>query len=111
MKALPMKRNAKAGLDPCEPHEATHVQLHYPGGPYPYRLIPVENRANPAKREGPLWTWNGDTDKPTLHPSILTRGGERDARCHSFVQDGKVKFLRDCEHELAGQTVDLLDVD
>ncbi|WP_019573378.1 DUF6527 family protein [Curvibacter lanceolatus] len=28
-------------------------------------------------------------------------------RCHSFVTDGRIQFLSDCTHELAGQTVDL----
>lgn len=28
-------------------------------------------------------------------------------RCHSFVRDGKIEFLNDSTHSLAGQTVDL----
>lgn len=28
-------------------------------------------------------------------------------RCHSFVRDGKIEFLSDSTHKLAGQTVDL----
>ena len=28
-------------------------------------------------------------------------------RCHSFVTDGKIRFLNDCTHEMAGETVDL----
>ena len=31
--------------------------------------------------------------------------------CHSFVNDGQVQFLDDCTHELAGQTLLLLDVE
>ena len=27
--------------------------------------------------------------------------------CHSFVTDGRIQFLADCTHALAGQTVDL----
>ena len=27
--------------------------------------------------------------------------------CHSFVRDGRIEFLSDCTHELAGQTVEL----
>ena len=37
------------------------------------------------------------------------RGGEfegADKRCHSFVKDGKVQFLGDCDHALAGQTLE-----
>ncbi len=73
----------------------------------------------------PLWKWNGDRDRPTLEPSILVRGtvritdAERDRIlsgetivptplvCHSFVRDGRIQFLGDCTHALAGQTVDL----
>lgn len=72
--------------------------------------------------DGPRWTWNGSLDAPTLSPSILvTRpavpnpepGFEEFAqalRCHSFVRDGRIQFLSDCSHALAGQTVDLPEV-
>jgi len=30
--------------------------------------------------------------------------------CHSFITDGKIQFLSDCTHHLAGQTVDLNDI-
>lgn len=30
--------------------------------------------------------------------------------CHSFVQSGRIQFLSDCTHALAGQTVDLPDL-
>jgi hypothetical protein len=29
--------------------------------------------------------------------------------CHLFVTDGRIQFLGDCTHALAGQTVDLPD--
>ena len=75
------------------------------------------------------WTWNGDLDLPTFTPSLLVHmtkwhgtfeehgkwtrpthanvepGGQ--ATCHSFVTDGRIQFLGDCTHHLAGQTVDL----
>lgn len=50
------------------------------------------------------WQFNGDFNNPTISPSILVTG---EKRCHSFVKDGKIKFLSDCDHELKGQTVDL----
>lgn len=81
---------------------------------------------------GPRWGWNGDVNKPTFTPSILVRMGHyaysepRDTCwctynqahpeklspftcqiCHSFVIDGRIQFLGDCTHALAGQTVDL----
>jgi hypothetical protein len=30
--------------------------------------------------------------------------------CHSFVTDGKIQYLSDCTHAMAGQTVDLLEI-
>ena len=73
------------------------------------------------------WAWNGDLDLPTFTPSILIRGNQwpkdeypehhkpahsrvapgDDTICHSFVTGGRVQFLSDCTHALAGQTVDL----
>jgi hypothetical protein len=44
-------------------------------------------------------------EAPTFEPSILVEGAR--SRCHSFVREGRIKFLSDCTHELAGQTVDL----
>ncbi len=74
---------------------------------------------------GPEWTWNGSTTAPTFRPSVKVTGvqwamgqafrknthaqvpaGEQTI-CHSFVTDGRIEFLGDCTHELAGQTVDL----
>lgn len=71
------------------------------------------------------WTWNGDAEHPTFSPSVLYNGvqwGPADEFfkpnhrgippggsivCHSFVTDGRIQFLGDCTHILAGQTVDL----
>lgn len=72
------------------------------------------------------WTWNGDRVRPTFTPSVLAHPhqtvvdpdlvGEAlwasenvrmTPRCHSFVTDGRIAFLDDSTHPLAGQTVDL----
>lgn len=82
---------------------------------------------------GPRWEYNDNPDRPTLTPSILVRTGHHvDGKttdcwcaynaqhpddpdpfhctvCHSFVTDGMIRFLDDCTHALAGQTVDLPD--
>lgn len=52
------------------------------------------------------WTWNGDTESPTFNPSLLCTD-DGSARCHSFIRAGRIEFLSDCSHALAGQTVDL----
>lgn len=93
--------------------------------------VPVE--PNGGK---PSWTWNDDPVRPTFRPSLLVRSGhyvpgqpaaadcymcKRNAAtreaggsvgfecgiCHSYVTDGRIEFLSDCTHPLAGQTVDL----
>lgn len=82
---------------------------------------------------GPRWGWNGNAEKPTFTPSILVSGYDLTPQgranldawraagcprpapeldrvptvCHSFVTDGRIQFLGDCTHDLAGQTVDL----
>jgi hypothetical protein len=75
------------------------------------------------------WTFNDDLERPTFTPSVLTGGVQWDTElyphfqkrkdrhpnvavgdrivCHSFVTDGRIQFLGDCTHVLAGQTVDL----
>ena len=79
------------------------------------------------------WTWNGNVDAFTLQPSVLFQSGHFDpyrrpdkacwctynaehpdepatfkcVRCHSFVTDGKIAFLGDSTHALAGQTVEI----
>lgn len=65
--------------------------------------IPVE-KPNPAN--GAMWSFNGDLDRPTFSPSLHLVGF-----CHSFVTDGRIQFLSDCTHALAGQTVDLPEVE
>jgi hypothetical protein len=58
------------------------------------------------------WTYNGDGDNPTVSPSILVTGGAAPAyRCHSFIRNGKIEFLADCSHPLAGRTVDLPELE
>ncbi len=54
------------------------------------------------------WTFSGDADSPTFRPSLHVKTD--DSCCHSFVTAGRIKFLADCSHALAGQTVDLPDV-
>ncbi|QVW28609.1 hypothetical protein pEaSNUABM8_00112 [Erwinia phage pEa_SNUABM_8] len=97
----------------------------------------VRHTVNVKTSSGPQWQWNGNTDKPTLSPSVLVRSGhyvdghtgdcwctylaehpEEDPAdvftcgvCHSFVRDGRIEFLSDCTHALAGQTVDLPELE
>jgi hypothetical protein len=113
MKAKPLKAVAGGrGYEPCDAADATHIQLHFPG-PFPNRILPVMQKGTRAGTGN--WTWNGDTERPTLKPSILTHAEFGEARetkvCHSYVNDGRIQFLSDCTHEYRDQTVDLLEVE
>lgn len=60
---------------------------------------------------GPLWSFNGDLERPTFDPSLMYyRDSYGMPRCHLYVREGKIIFLPDCEHELKGQTVEMEDV-
>ena len=124
MKARPMKLIYGEGYIESAISEATHVKLNFPG-PVGTLHLPVILRGT---RDGTnCWTWNGDTESPTLKPSVLHEGTlpmtdaeyqgamsgtpvePRPYRCHTWVTDGKAQFLDDCSHELRGQTVDMLE--
>lgn len=62
--------------------------------------------------KGPNWTWNKDYLKPTVSPSINCKMGKDGKEiCHHFIKDGEIRFLTDCTHKLAGQTVALPGLD
>lgn len=72
-----------------------------------FNTVPSPNGIGGPK---PVWSFNGDMDRPTFSPSMLVRSVDADlkpTRCHSFVRDGRIEFLSDCGHSLAGQTVEL----
>lgn len=61
----------------------------------------------PNPLTGAKWTWNGDVDKPTVSPSV---NYPNRPRCHFHIREGRIEYCGDCDHPLAGQTVDLPDV-
>ena len=61
---------------------------------------------------GPTWDFvNKNEDTPTFSPSVrlfeIEKDNARVTLCHYFIKEGKLQFLHDCAHDLAGQTVDL----
>lgn len=50
------------------------------------------------------WTFDGNMEEPTVAPSLLFLANKR---CHLFVTKGTIVYLKDCEHYLAGKTVDM----
>lgn len=84
------------------------------------KVLPIENDPGTYCFECPgcgclhkinsTWAYNGNAGKPTLSPSVLVRSFDdvgTPTICHSFVKDGKIQYLNDCTHSLAGQTVEL----
>jgi hypothetical protein len=57
------------------------------------------------------WQITGDSNNPTFSPSVLVQGSGANKHCHSFVRNGKIEYLSDCNHSLAGQTIDLPDLE
>lgn len=63
-----------------------------------------------VKGKGDVWDFNHDYQNPTFSPSLLTRKNTPQ-QCHLYMKNGKIEFLSDCCHALAGETVDVPDVE
>lgn len=105
MKAKTVKIVDGEGYVECPIEEATHLTINIPG-PTGVLTLPVITAG--SRKDTGCWTWNGDLVSPTLRPSVLTKGHK--FRCHSWINDGAAQFLGDCSHDMAGQTVELLEV-
>lgn len=116
------------------------IKEHGEGSGYYSFICPGcgSEHAIPTKGANP-WGFNGSVDSPTFTPSILVTGGHyvtgqegkpcwctynteqiakgeepsgfQCLRCHSYVTDGKIQYLSDCSHSLAGQTVELPNIE
>lgn len=107
------------------------VKIHLYGNGYATFRCPGCNDLHAISVNVGSWTWDGSLTAPTISPSILERSGHfakpgdcwctynaehpdeqvsfRCHICHSFIKNGKIEFLNDCTHSLAGKTVDLPD--
>lgn len=107
-------------------HQPGYIGLWCPGCGESHWLT-----VGPSHVPGTNWGWNGDVEKPTITPSLLVRSGHyvpgagkahcwcnpapdgkewgfKCTHCHSFIENGQIRFLNDCSHELAGETVDMV---
>lgn len=111
MKVKPLKNNPDGqGMIACEPTEATHLQLRIPSHMLQDRLIEIKIGKTIFGKD--IWSWNGDVERPTLAPSILTeeKWAGKPFRCHSYIKNGIVEFLGDCTHVNKNRTMSLLEV-
>lgn len=61
------------------------------------------------KKDGGHHEFNMDLDNPTVTPSLnqnFTVGN----KCHSYIKNGMIEFIYDCDHVMAGQTVPLPEI-
>ena len=56
-----------------------------------------------------LWTFDGNWDEPTFHPSMFSNADfwatPHHPSCHSFLQQGYWHYLSDCSHSMANLIV------
>lgn len=94
------------------------------------RSCDAPHSLNVGAGTGPRWGYNSNAEAPTFTPSVLVQHDQWEPPattldiaekirigeikqtkvakvCHSFVTDGRIQYLGDCTHGLAGQTVDL----
>lgn len=114
-----------------------HPCVDVEGGPVVAHMVMCPACGNGHRFDATRWTFDGNFEEPTFSPSMLVRfvanppfapgtddyargpddkyllgpdgrlAGAKDMVCHSFVRNGRIEFLSDCTHELAGQTVEL----
>ena len=88
---------------------ATHLRIIFPSAVPSVirtRYVPITSEDKAVKP----WSWNGDLDRVSISPSILTvwegddENGLRIKHVrHSVIKGGIIQFQRDCTHELAGK--------
>lgn len=83
-------------------------------------IVPTGDTYIPGGSSVGAWAFDGSLDRPTLTPSVLIHPSGRlgpdgvvyqTHRCHSIITDGRVGFCGDSTHGLAGQTVELPELE
>lgn len=62
-----------------------------------------------------IWKFNGDLERPTFYPAVLAPSIDEATGqpiiCHFYVDLGRIRYLPDCTHELAGKQVELPELE
>ena len=95
MKARPVKVVVGVGYVAASIEDATYLTLNFPG---PVGLLTLPVIRSGSRDDSGSWTWNGDVEKPTIRPSVLTTMEHKGLRCHTWVNDGKAQFLAGLSH-------------
>lgn len=84
--------------------ETTGYMIYCPGCKQGHHFNLKEKNPNGVGGFQAVWKFDGNLESPTFSPSLLCQGI---IRCHIFVEQGKIRFLDDCSHELRGKIIDL----
>lgn len=64
-----------------------------------------------------FWSFNGDMESPGFRPNLLISAFKvvgtqvvRVTKCHSNIRAGRIEYLLDSDHDLAGESIELPDV-
>ena len=85
------------------------VQFHHPQYLYWCEGCGYEH-AFALLSEGGHHKFNGDLNNPTVVPSLV-EDNTPGRKCHSFIENGFIRYLGDCWHDLKGKIIELPDVD
>lgn len=66
--------------------------------------LPIGPGESPYASPGNKWSFDGNLEAPTLHPSVKSNLD------HFWVKNGEIQFCPDARHPLAGQTVPMEDM-
>lgn len=58
----------------------------------------------------PVWNISMNLDSPSVDPSLMI-DKDTDTQCHLIIKEGKIHYCDDCRHELAGQTVEMENIE
>ena len=74
------------------------------------RPIPLQVDVMDTDRGPAVFSWNKDTESPTINPSVgLHLADSWDCQCHFFVRDGVAEHCSDSEYP--NQSIPLIDLE
>jgi hypothetical protein len=59
-------------------------------------------------KDEPRWNYNGHAKYPTFNPSLVSI--DNGVVCHLHLDNGVIRFLKECTHDLRNQDVSLMDL-
>jgi hypothetical protein len=114
--------NTTQKVEPSGPNDVVVVSVYENGAKHlwywcevcdTHHVLPIKGTPKApvsGYEEAPQWEWNGDKVQPSTVPSVLSKGyaaQKNGGVCHHYVTKGKIMYLGDTTHELAGKIIPL----